>query len=156
MVKGSHQWWQADLPIVTAIEGFTGKSQFLAILTNLCHRPQVDSATCSSSLFLFSSSPFIFPPVPLFFSYLFSPPHPFSFLVPLFFFHNFVLSSSQPFLFLCPSPLLTFSLLFPCSSLPFTADISTLLLPFLFLSLSASVHQALLFLCCKALLYIDN
>ena len=66
--------------------GFTGVSQCLAMVTNPCHRPQVDSATCSSCCSLFSSSP-LSSPVPLFFSHLFFPPHPFSFPVLLFFSH---------------------------------------------------------------------
>ena len=113
MLKGIvTKWWQADLPIVIAIEGFTGESP---MLTNPCHRPQVDSATCSSYCSLFSSSS--------------SPPHPFSYL-----FH-----SSSP---IC-SLLLTLSLSLSLSSSPicpplslfFATDISTLLL-FCLLSLS--------------------
>ena len=67
-----------DLPIVTAIERFTGESQFLAMLTNPCHRAHIDFATCSSCCSLFSSSTL--------------------------FFYPFVLSSSSStFLFPCPS-----------------------------------------------------
>ena len=81
---------------MTAVEGFTGDSQCLAMH---CHRPQVDSATCSSCS-LFFSSPFL--------SNLFSPPpHPFSFPVPLFF-HLFS-PPPQPF-----SPLQQTSLLSLC------------------------------------------
>ena len=38
---------------MTAIEGFTEESKFLAMLTNLCYRPQVNSATCSSCCSLY-------------------------------------------------------------------------------------------------------
>ena len=132
---------------MTAIEGFTGESQCLAMLTNPCHRPQVDFATCSSCCSLFSSSLFSLPCPPLltypscfllllnlslslslsfFPSYSLLLVNPFSFPVPLFFSH---LSSSTYFLS-CPS----------LSPLQQTSLLSSFSL-FLFLSLSASVPQ---------------
>ena len=68
---------------MTAIQGFTGESQCLVMLTNPCHRPQVDFATCSSCCSLFSSSLFSLPCPPL--------------LIPV------VFSSSSTFLFPCHS-----------------------------------------------------
>ena len=86
--------------------------------TNPCHRPKVDSATCSSCSLL----PFLFPfssPIPLFFSLLFSlPPHPFSFPVPLFFFCLFS-PPPQPFSFPVPLSLLYSRDLYILHSLPF-------------------------------------
>ena len=99
--------------------------------TNPCHRPKVDSATCSSCSLL----PFLFP-------------YP-SLLLP------FVLSSSSPFLFPSPSLLLLLLLNLSLSlslSLSFTAEISTFFIPFIFCSLSASERDAFIFLCCKVLL----
>ena len=164
MVKGS-----ITIPIVTAIEGFTGESQCLAMLTNPCHRPHVNSSACSSCFSLFSPYPFLL----LFFSHLFSP-HPFSSPVPLicsllftlylslslsslsicsllhlnpFSFLVFLFShlSSSTFLFSCPLSLVCSRHLYSPPSLPFP-----------FSALYSSEREALLFLCCKALLSIAS
>ena len=89
------------------------------MLTNPCHRPQVDSATCSSCCsLLFSYSPFLFPCPSLLFPFVLSSSSTLS----------LSLSLSSP---ICP----------PLSLFLSIADISTPPPSLLFLSLSASVPQ---------------